>query len=71
MTRWDEILGDHILHVHYEKLVSDFESESRRIFDFLNLDWQQNVLEFHEQASASTTASAVQVRSPVSRSSID
>jgi len=71
MAHWDETLGDQILHVHYEKLVSDFESESRRIFDFLKLDWQPDVLEFHKQGGASTTASAVQVRSPVSRGSVD
>lgn len=34
------------LKVRYEDLVEDLESESRRLFEFLGVDWDENVLDF-------------------------
>jgi hypothetical protein len=56
--------------VHYENLVGNFESESQRIIEYLGLDWQENILDFHKHSDASLTASAVQVRSPVHKGSV-
>ena len=70
VAHWEETLGDRVLHVYYEDLVDDQESESRRIIDFLDLEWQPAILDFHNLRDPSTTASAVQVRSPVHRGSV-
>ena len=43
----------------YEDLIDDQESESRRIIDFLDLEWQPAILDFHNLRDPSTTASAV------------
>ncbi len=58
------------LEVSYEDVVADLETQSRRIIDFLGLDWEDQVLRFHEQDGPVTTASAVQVRQPIYASSI-
>lgn len=62
MRRWREIFPGRIVDVSYEAVVSDLESESRRLIDFLGLGWEDRCLRFHEQARAVPTASAVQVR---------
>ena len=67
---WQEMLADSIHVVRYETLVQDTENEIRRLLDYCGLDWEDSCLKFHENKSASTTASAVQVRQPMYTSSI-
>lgn len=62
MERWRAVLGDRILDVDYEEVVQDLETNARRIIDFLGLDWQDACVDFHNQDTAVTTASAAQVR---------
>jgi tetratricopeptide (TPR) repeat protein len=59
-----------LLTVQYEALVADPAGESRRILEFLGLPWEEGVLRFHESVAPSATASAVQVRRPVYRTSV-
>ncbi len=70
IAHWENALGDYLLHVNYEDIVNDLEFEARRIIAFIGLDWQPDILNFHTRRDASTTASAMQVRSPVHRGSI-
>ncbi|WP_417656280.1 sulfotransferase family protein [Pseudidiomarina aestuarii] len=60
------------LHViDYEELVQQPETTSRALFDALDLTWTPAVLDFHRRnSSASTTASAAQVRQPLTSRSI-
>lgn len=70
MNRWDELFPDQIYHVSYEALVADQEGESRKLLDYLGLDWQDTVLEFHKTKRAVRTASVNQVRQKIYRSSV-
>jgi len=36
--------------VRYEDLVSDFAGETRRLLDFIGVDWDEKVLKYHEHA---------------------
>ena len=62
MAHWRDLLGDRMLDVDYENTVENFEPNARKIIDFLGLEWQDAVREFHNQKAAVTTASAAQVR---------
>ncbi|WP_191252808.1 tetratricopeptide repeat-containing sulfotransferase family protein [Kordiimonas sediminis] len=62
MKHWRALLGDRMLEVSYEDVVSDLEGQARRIINYLDLDWQDACAKFHKQTGAVTTASAVQVR---------
>jgi hypothetical protein len=53
----------------YEDLVEDQEGESRKLLEFLGLDWEEGVLDFHKQERAVYTASKWQVRQPVYKTS--
>jgi hypothetical protein len=59
-----------MLEVQYEALVSDFEDEARRIVACCGLDWDGSCLEFHKTERNVRTASAVQVRQPIYRTSV-
>ena len=71
MLHWQAVLPGKILLVRYEQLVQQTESEARRLLNFCGLDWQDNILEFHQQAGASSTASAAQIRQPVHKDSLN
>jgi tetratricopeptide (TPR) repeat protein len=70
MDHWDETLPGKVLHVHYEDVVADLESQTRRILDHCDLPWDENCLRFHETERDVRTASSEQVRQPIYRSSV-
>lgn len=65
MAHWHEVLGETVLDVQYETLVSDLETESRRIIDSIGLPWEDACLRFHEADRGVTTISYDQVRRPI------
>jgi Flp pilus assembly protein TadD len=71
MRHWSDVLEDNLLIVQYEELVTHQEDVSRRILAHCGLEWQDACLEFHDQKSAVTTASAAQVRQAMYSSSIN
>jgi tetratricopeptide (TPR) repeat protein len=70
MRHWRDALGDSLLIVQYEDLVTRQEDVSRKMLAHCGLEWQGECLEFHRQKSAVTTASATQVRQAIYSSSI-
>ncbi len=70
MDHWRKVLPLRILEVDYETLVANLEHESRRLIDFLGLEWDPACLSFHETQRAVLTASLWQVRQPLYASSI-
>jgi tetratricopeptide (TPR) repeat protein len=69
-THWSRMLPLEILAIDYEKLVSDLEGESRRLIEFLGLEWEPACLDFHRTERPVLTASAWQVRQPLHQRSI-
>jgi tetratricopeptide (TPR) repeat protein len=59
-----------LLEVPYEDLVSDQETWSRRIIEFIGLDWDARCLDFHKTERPVLTASNWQVRQRVYSSSV-
>jgi len=71
MAHWRTVLPPgFILDVPYEVLVDDPETWSRKMLDFIGLEWDERVLEFHTTKRQVTTASAWQVRQKIYRSSV-
>jgi tetratricopeptide (TPR) repeat protein len=68
---WQTILGDRLIEVEYEALVADPEGQTRRLLDRLGLEFEQACLDFDRNKTPSTTASSVQVRKKVYRSSVN
>ncbi len=70
MEHWSRVLTVPILDVHYEELVSNQESVTRRILEFCELDWDDKCLQFHNLKRKVDTASYDQVRQPLYTKSI-
>ena len=71
MNHWRTTLPGAIHEVSYEHLVSDLVGETGRLLEFCGLAWEDACVDFHLNPTPTTTASAVQVRQPLYRSSID
>jgi len=59
-----------MLEIRYEELIDDVEGQSRRLIEYCGLAWDERCLEFHKTVREVKTASAVQVRKPLFRSSL-
>lgn len=69
MDHWRETLGDKLLDIRYEDLLSNQESTTRGLLDYCGLPWNDNCLEFHKTRRAVSTPSYDQVRRPIYTSS--
>jgi hypothetical protein len=68
---WQSVLPrGSILEVPYEELVADPQRWTRKMLDFLGLEWDVRCLNFHRTARAVTTASYWQVRQKIYGSSV-
>jgi hypothetical protein len=67
---WRRVLPLRMLTVDYEALVADPEGESRRLIEFLGLDWEPACLDFHRTERPVFSASLWQVRRPVFNRSV-
>ncbi|MFT4257549.1 MAG: sulfotransferase [Pseudoxanthomonas sp.] len=70
MAHWKRILPGRVLELPYEQLVTEQEASTRRLLEFCGLPWDEACLHFERNAAPVATASAVQVRSPMFRSSL-
>lgn len=59
-----------ILSVRYEDVVDDIEGQTRRMLDFLGLEYEPQCIDFHLSTEAVATASSEQVRQPLNRKGI-
>lgn len=61
--------ASHFIEVDYEAVVEDLEGEARRLLAALGLPWDDRCLAFHETPRIVRTASLMQVRQPIYKSS--
>ena len=62
MAFWHETFPGRIYDLNYEALTEQQEEQSRRLLEYVGLEWEDQCLEFHTSARAVTSASAMQVR---------
>jgi len=70
MDHWNWTLPTGIHTIRYEDLVASQVGETRRLLDFCRLPWENSCLNFHQSSTATTTASAAQVRRKIYDSSV-
>lgn len=70
MDDWKKILPEgKIFDIHYEELIIDSQSQSRRLIDACGLDWDPACLEYFNNSRSVQTASVWQVRQPIYQTS--
>jgi len=70
MQHWDSAIPLPMLRVEYETLAKSPESTLRNIIEFLELPWDDAVLNFHTSKRVAATPSMDQVRKPINTSAI-
>jgi len=60
-----------VLRVQYEEMVTDTESQVRRMLDHCGLKFEENCLHFYKTDRAVRTASSEQVRQPIYSAAIE
>ena len=70
MAYWRRQLPGRVLEVSYETLVAEQETTTRLLLDHCQLPWDDACLRFEKNEAPVSTASALQVRQPLNRSSI-
>ena len=65
MAHWKTLYPEEIFDVDYDALVRDPKPQLERLVDFLGLDWEDGLLDFHSRSGAVKTASVWQVREPL------
>ncbi len=69
-THWLDVLGDRVMVLEYEQLVTDPEATSAALFTHLGLQRPERWHEFHSSSSPVATASLAQVRQPLSPAAV-
>jgi tetratricopeptide (TPR) repeat protein len=70
MGHWHAVLPGRVLDLQYEAMVTDQESQTRRLLGFCGLPWEDACLRYYETERAIRTASSEQVRRPIYESSM-
>jgi tetratricopeptide (TPR) repeat protein len=70
MGHWRKVLPAPLLEVDYEETVADLEGVSRKLVAWCGLAWEPACLESNRAKRPVRTASAVQVRRPIFRTSV-
>ena len=71
MRHWHEVMPGAIHEVGYEALVDNPQQASRKLLAYCELPWEDQCLEFHRRKTSVATASSVQVRNTVYKSSVN
>lgn len=68
---WEGLLGDRLIEVSYESLVSDLEIQARHLFSEIGIPFEDACLNFQGNPTPVWTASAVEVRSELHNRSVN
>jgi len=71
MAHFDGVLPGRIHRVHYENMVENTETETRRLLDYCGVAFEPACLRFWETDRPVRTASSEQVRQPIFREGLD
>jgi tetratricopeptide (TPR) repeat protein len=71
MYFWDDLYGDQIYHLDYDRLTVEQETETRKLIEHMELGWEDACLSPQENKRSVRTASQQQVREKVYTGSSD
>ena len=71
MEFWDDLYGNHIYQLDYDRLTVEQEIETKKLIEHLGLEWEHACLSPQENTRSVRTASQQQVRERVYTGSSD
>ena len=70
MEFWKRDFRKNFFDLTYEELISDKSTQTKKLIEFCDLEWDENCLNFHKNKKSVSTASLAQVRQPLYSSSV-
>lgn len=70
MLHWKDMNFDSYEEIKYENLIDDYENQARKIFHFIGLDFNKNLLDLTNNEKPVFTVSTSQVRNSINREGI-
>ena len=71
MKHWKNTLPKFIIDIEYEKIIRNPEQQIRNLIKSCNLSWNDNCLKFYNNKRPIKTASDVQARKEIYKTSVD
>ena len=71
MAYWAKVLPVPIYELNYETMTNDQEGASRKLVEYCGLEWDDRCMSFHQTERTVRTFSALQVRQPMYRTSVE
>ena len=71
MRYWKNILPKFVLDIKYEKIIQNPEKQIRNLLKECNLSWNDNCLKFYNNKRPIKTASDIQARKKIYKTSVD
>ena len=71
MKHWKNTLPKFVIDIKYEKIIQNPEQQIRNLLKSCNLSWNDNCLKFYNNKRAIKTASDIQARKKIYKSSVD
>ena len=72
IKKYNEVNPNTIYELKFEKLINNPEEESKKLFNYCELPWDQKCLEFYKRKDLfSKTASNIQIRKPIYKPPLD
>lgn len=65
LAHWKAVLPLKMHELRYESLIAAPETETRRLIDFLGVDWDDSTLNFHQTERPIITAPVWEIRQPI------
>ena len=69
MNFWNNNYPNQIINIVYEEFIDDYENNTKKIFQELELDWENHLLEFYKNKRPVETSSFQQVRKKIYKNS--
>jgi tetratricopeptide (TPR) repeat protein len=70
MSHWHTLFPEGIYDLQYEALIENPEESIRGLLGYCDLEWHEDCMAFHKTKRSVRTASALQVRKPIYKSSV-
>ena len=67
----DDLTREIVAKATERKIITDQETETRKIINFCNLSWEDDCLSFHKNKTPIKTMSTAQARQPIYKSSLN
>ena len=71
MKYWNDLLPNFILNIKYENVITNTKEEIKKLLNFCNLEWESSCLEYYNNQRPIKTASDIQVRKKIYKTSIN